>query len=163
MNSKLFHLVYKSNASEDMPLEKIQEIVRVSQKNNAAIRVTGMLMYIEGNFLQVLEGEQEIVENLYHKIVKDSRHLGIKKILGGPIDKRSFPKWSMGMKIYTCEDHEDLKKINNDYDFDLYKELTANKSILLEMMRYFYTNENLDFKYFWTEKSDPEFKLIQEE
>jgi hypothetical protein len=57
-----------------------------------------MLLYKDGNFMQVLEGEEAPVQALYAKIRRDPRHRGVLSLLQGPVDDRQFPSWSMGLR-----------------------------------------------------------------
>ena len=55
-----------------------------------------MLLYQEGNFMQMLEGEKQVVLELYDTIMSDNRHKGVLKMLTGDIQERNFKDWSMG-------------------------------------------------------------------
>jgi hypothetical protein len=46
--------------------------------------------------MQIIEGEEEHVLELFIKISMDKRHKDIYKIMSGPINKRNFDNWSMG-------------------------------------------------------------------
>jgi hypothetical protein len=92
----VYHLIYVSSAVNLFSDEKLRELLEVSRRNNGARDVTGMLLYIDGNFLQVLEGEKDNVLGTYQRISNDSRHRGVITLLQGDIDKRDFAEWSMG-------------------------------------------------------------------
>jgi len=53
------------------------------------------LVYVDGQFLQVLEGEQEVVSALLEKISKDHRHRDIKVVYKTAIERRTFNAWQM--------------------------------------------------------------------
>ena len=55
-----------------------------------------MLLYKDGNFMQVLEGDEDTVRALSTKIADDPRHRGLITLLQGPREERQFPDWSMG-------------------------------------------------------------------
>jgi hypothetical protein len=92
----LYQLIYASRARQPMSDSELTELLDVSRRNNTRDGVTGMLLYDAGAFIQVLEGEQEAVERLWLRIVKDRRHDGIVVIDRGPIDRRGFAQWPMG-------------------------------------------------------------------
>jgi len=48
--------------------------------------------------MQVLEGEEETVRRLYHKIADDIRHRGTIVLLEEANEERQFPGWSMGFR-----------------------------------------------------------------
>lgn len=69
-------LIYVSSTKRDVPDATLNEILSVSRRNNEPAGITGMLMYLEGGFLQVLEGERAQVESTYQRICADKRHWG---------------------------------------------------------------------------------------
>jgi hypothetical protein len=60
--------------------------------------VTGLLLYMDGNFIQALEGEKEEVLSTHERIANDPRHRGLITLLQGDIEKRDFGDWSMGFR-----------------------------------------------------------------
>jgi hypothetical protein len=92
----MFYLIYVSSAVRLMDNVELLKLHRISQKNNKNSEITGMLLYQEGNFMQIIEGEEEHVLELFIKISMDKRHKDIYKIMSGPINKRNFDNWSMG-------------------------------------------------------------------
>lgn len=101
-------LVYISASAYLMDDEELKELLLVSRKNNTERGVTGLLLYHDGNFIQVLEGEKEIVKELYDKIAIDNRHGYLFKLLQGPLEKRNFPEWSMGFRALTATEYKEL-------------------------------------------------------
>jgi hypothetical protein len=57
-----------------------------------------MLLYKDGNFMQVLEGPYEVVTRLYSTISADPRHYGVLELIRQQIDERAFGSWSMGFR-----------------------------------------------------------------
>jgi hypothetical protein len=94
----MFFLVYVSSALKPFSKEDLVTLLEKSREHNATLGVSGMLLYKDGNFLQVLEGEEEQVKTLYAKITKDPRHKGVLTLLQGPSTDRDFPDWSMGFR-----------------------------------------------------------------
>ena len=54
----MYYIVYLSSASKLFTEDELKEIVDISVKNNTRLGITGMMLYNEGNFIQVLEGEE---------------------------------------------------------------------------------------------------------
>ena len=81
--------------------QELGDILEVSRRNNEARGITGMLLYLAGTFLQVLEGPREEIEPLIETIRCDERHSGIRVLLEGPLPARSFGGWSMGFLNLT--------------------------------------------------------------
>ena len=67
-----------------------------SRARNEAARLTGMLLYKNGNFMQVLEGEEDAVMGAFARIEADPRHKSIDVLRSEYIQHRNFPDWTMG-------------------------------------------------------------------
>lgn len=78
--------------------DELLDILEVSRIKNEQNNLTGMLLYGEGVFIQVLEGEEETLENTFRSIERDDRHYSIIKMTEGYITERNFPDWRMGFK-----------------------------------------------------------------
>ena len=94
----MFHIVYASSASQPFTKPELQSLLEQARQKNAKLAVTGMLLYKDGNFMQALEGEQEVVTKLAGTIERDPRHRGVLIILRGTSEERLFPDWSMGFR-----------------------------------------------------------------
>lgn len=92
----MYRTVYVSSASRGSEEKDIRQILEQSHRNNAALGVTGALLFHDGNFLQILEGERDAVEALYARIGRDPRHRGMLRLLGYACDTRLFAQWTMG-------------------------------------------------------------------
>lgn len=92
----LVQVVYASAATVMFKPEDLDALLRRSRDKNAARNISGMLLYHEGSFLQVLEGEADAVDALYEQISMDRRHGGVIRMLRAEIEERTFGEWSMG-------------------------------------------------------------------
>ena len=90
-------LIYASIAREDLSFAELMQIRTQAKAFNVAHRISGMLCYGNGTFLQLLEGKRKIVNEIYHRIVADPRHTRMELISCGPIHRREFTEWSMKM------------------------------------------------------------------
>jgi len=95
------YIVYMSTAVRPFTDEELKVLLLQSQVNNVKNNITGMLLYCEGSFVQVIEGEKEDLHRTYQKIQEDRRHKGIIEIAQGTIENRNFPKWSMGFNTLS--------------------------------------------------------------
>lgn len=91
----LYQMVYSSRANEVMPKSKLYQILREARLANAKRDVTGVLMFADGLFLQVLEGEEATLRALMTKIAADKRHKDIAILSEGTVPARAFPSWQM--------------------------------------------------------------------
>ena len=94
----LVSLVYVSSAVELFSQAELLALLKISRRNNAPAGITGLLLYKEGNFMQVIEGEQTAIDRLQAKIARDPRHKGLLTLTQRPITQRQFSEWSMGFK-----------------------------------------------------------------
>lgn len=85
-------------------------IIESSIRNNERFGVTGMLLYADGNIVQVLEGEHLDVDSIFDKIRIDSRHTNIFVLYEQKVSKRDFPLWSMGC---ICLHDADIERFQN--------------------------------------------------
>ncbi len=95
---QLVAAVYVSSAIKPLEEDEIRDILLVARQNNERLGVTGMLLYKDGNFLQVLEGPAMAVDGLIQKIKRDPRHKGVILMSRKNIEERQFPDWSMAFR-----------------------------------------------------------------
>ncbi len=104
----LITLIYGSSAVEPFSEADLVTLLAKSRENNHRLGVTGILLYQDGNFLQVLEGEDTTVAALYQTISADPRHRGILTFMKRPIPQREFSDWEMGFVNLDTTDAEQI-------------------------------------------------------
>lgn len=92
----MIQLIYGSTVKTPMTDDDLVELLRKSRQKNEKLGITGMLLYRNNNFLQVLEGDEDAVLSLYATIERDDRHMSVMKIAQRNIPARFFPDWKMG-------------------------------------------------------------------
>ena len=107
-----------SAASRDFNTQELSELLDVARENNANLGLTGMLLYAEGSFFQVLEGRPDVVDALYAKIDRDERHCQVTLIIREPIPKRHFDAWSMGFYKVSREELAGMSGVNDFFGKD---------------------------------------------
>ena len=107
-------LVYCSVAIQKMTDKHLKGLLVKSRQNNPRRSITGLLLYLDPYFLQVLEGDKNDVESLFHNIEADNRHRKVSIIYQRPIQFRSFPDWSMG---FQRPNKQEMEKIEGFCDF----------------------------------------------
>ena len=110
----LMHCIYASAATRPFETAELTALLQEARKHNDAAGLTGMLLYTEGSFFQVLEGVPEAVEALYARIELDQRHDQVTKIVAEAIPGRSFADWTMG---FSQVSREELALISGTNDF----------------------------------------------
>ena len=93
---EVFQLGYASAATRPFSDEELVELLSRARIKNESLGVTGMLLYHEGSFLQILEGDQERVESLYETISRDPRHTDAMLLFRRDGEQRHFDEWTMG-------------------------------------------------------------------
>ena len=103
----LYSLIYVSRAAYPMSGDDLKAILQKSHTNNRTRNVTGMLLYRDERFMQVLEGNESDVMALYRTIAADKRHRGVYIVYQRPVKERTFHEWEMGfhdMEGITADD-----------------------------------------------------------
>jgi hypothetical protein len=110
------HCIYSSAAAPTFGEHEIPILLEGIRNANATRDVTGMLLYVDGSFFQVLEGEAVIVDALFEKIKRDPRHGSVTLIIKEPILARSFGEWTMGFATLDAAEAGDLMGANDFFD-----------------------------------------------
>ena len=92
----LFHLINVSTAVVPMTDHDLAQLLEQCRSRNEQNRMTGMLLYKNGHFMQVLEGEEADVKKIFGDIVIDKRHKSVDVLRSEYIQHRNFPDWTMG-------------------------------------------------------------------
>jgi hypothetical protein len=95
-DESLLQLVYISTAAKNITTQDIDRILEKARVFNAQQRITGLLLYKDGLFLQVLEGDADAVLKLYDHICTNTLHHNVRMLSQKFIPKREFGFWSMG-------------------------------------------------------------------
>ena len=104
MQEDFIQLLYLSNAKPELKQAELDRILEVSRKNNPSRDITGLLVFANGVFIQVLEGPSSEVTNLFETICDDTRHQEV-AMLGEYVgQERIFSKWSMGFLQSTFDE-----------------------------------------------------------
>lgn len=127
-------LIYRSQLNTSCEPFKLISLVEEAKKRNAGLNITGILLFNGAEFLQILEGAEESVVKLFHKIRDDKRHHGVVELLRDYGPRRRFD--NVGMVL-----------------FDL--QVDTPKSVLESVLRYsklesYLTSEDRVFKFIQT-------------
>ena len=102
------NIVYVSTAVKLMHENQLLDILHNSRLHNAALNISGVLLYSDGTFIQVLEGKDTVIDALYSRIQADQRHKNIITLIDEPIIEKSFGQWLMGFAITDSKKTEKL-------------------------------------------------------
>ena len=88
-------MIYSSRAVSPMTTDALEVILDDARRGNENRGITGALIYADGIFLQVLEGEREVDEPLAERIRADTRHEAMKIFHAREVDEPAFDDWRM--------------------------------------------------------------------
>ncbi len=137
-DDKVYQLSYVSTGCDCLKYEDIKEILESSNKNNSELDITGILIYCNKHFFQILEGNREDIMELFEKISIDRRHDGVIKIQEGYADSRRFTSWNMAFKSYNKE----LKPLDNfnteEFYAYIHQQLEKGRDVSLQILLDFF-------------------------
>ena len=134
----MHQVIYFSSAPALFDKKDLLDILTVSRANNTRDGISGILLYKDGNILQVLEGEREAVERCFTRVERDPRHHGLIVVESRDVAQREFGDWSMGFRDLDEAALRDLPgytlALSRSFAF---KELASNASTAHTMLHFF--------------------------
>lgn len=109
----IYHIAYFSNSTTDLSISEMEELLITFRESNEKIGVTGILLYLDRCFLQIIEGAKENVTELFNIIQTDPRHDQILRIYSGTTQERTFKEWSMGFEPMTMTKYKSMAGFND--------------------------------------------------
>jgi len=108
-------LIYLSSAWDQFQPEDLASLLAVARRNNIRDGLTGVLLFHDGSFMQVLEGDAEAVDRVFRRIRKDGRHNRILVLSQTEGVTRLFPGWAMALArpdALAMDDPEGVRPIH---------------------------------------------------
>jgi hypothetical protein len=102
----LSQLVYLSVEAESFSKNDLEHLLIGARKFNSERDISGFLVYLDGMFLQCLEGDKKAINDLYEHIKCDVRHKEVQLVFEKAINERVFADWSMGFLHASKDDLE---------------------------------------------------------
>ena len=91
----MYELIYCSVAKQDLKEEDISDILEKARDFNSKNDITGCLLLHNNEFIQILEGDKKILQDLFKRIELDKRHINVMLLAEDEKKERIFDKWSM--------------------------------------------------------------------
>lgn len=138
----MIRLVYMSHAVKPFSTDELMSLLRQCRKGNSVVGITGVLLYFNECFVQVLEGKEEAVNEAFQKIKADPRHRNVIELERSYIKVREFPDWSMG---FDEVDYSQLSALNIEGLNSFFSESDnndpsdLNQKLLGSLMKHFKT------------------------
>ena len=112
MSGDYYQIIYVSAASEHFDESGLPELLKNARATNEKLGITGMLLFHQRSFIQVITGPERAVRALYAKVEQDPRHTSARVLFQGPVDQRSFDDWSMGFYQTGANSADELPGFN---------------------------------------------------
>jgi hypothetical protein len=126
----LHHLIYASQPADGLEITDIQAIASSARRRNAALGVTGFLVFRHDLFMQVIEGGQAEVSEVFCRIARDVRHRDLLLLSFGEIEVRSFGESPMGMLAISPR-HRSIIVQHSSHDELRPSDLSASRALAL--------------------------------
>lgn len=134
----MIEISYISTATSAMSTQDLLALLQQSRKNNADNGVTGMLLYGNGTFLQVLEGDERAVDALIANIRKDPRHTNLKMLHRKTVERRQYSDWSMGFKRISDKELQNVEGLRDFSENDFsHNYLSQHIAVVQSLMDHF--------------------------
>ena len=95
----IYTLTYISTAVNLFDNTEINSVLDAVKEQNKILDVSGFLVYKEGTYLQLLEGDKEVVSKLYEKIRSDERHKNVLTLQQSQVSQRVFNDYESGFLV----------------------------------------------------------------
>ena len=117
---------YISSQSRTMSKKSVEDFLFQVREKNKHLAITGILLLIQGKFVQYIEGPAEEIDKVYDSISKDKRHTEMILLDSGPLEKRQFTDWSMAYKEVS---DKQIKEIVDQNNLNLEEVFLKNKDV----------------------------------
>lgn len=130
----LVRCLYASRASVPLQAHALEDILAQSRRNNPKQGITGLLLFANGIFVQVIEGSRYEISRLLAKIVRDERNTDVEILSHEEITERCFGIWTMGQANMTSINPALLLKYSEKAELDPFKcNSSATMALLIEI------------------------------
>ena len=140
----MYHLVYTSYARDSFREVELIQLLEQSRMYNRQKNITGLLLYLNHVFIQVLEGKKSVVKALYQAIEKDPRHEKVRIVIEGTSPHRLFKDWSMGFKKLSTEEFKNLSGAKDIDTLFTKQEDPEQGNLVMTFLKLFYDKNIVD-------------------
>lgn len=125
---QIYQLLYASSAAKKFDDEELSALLAGARRRNTEAGLTGILLYNDGNFIQLLEGDEAEVTATWGRIFNDPRHKGQLILFKGFVEQRLCMDWEMGFR-----NGNDLGGFDLDWE-TLKPRLASENAMLIRVM-----------------------------
>ncbi len=105
-----YYLLYIGISRKTFKKEDFDELLYQARSRNKFLGITGKLFHCEGTFIQLLEGKEEAVNEVYQSICDDERLIAVKTVITGKATERYYKDWSMAFSDVSLEEINEMEK-----------------------------------------------------
>ena len=98
-----YTICYFSKANENLTETEIEAIFKKTYTSNTLKNIKGILLYMLGDFFQVLEGDEDDLKHVYEIIKNDERHHTIFEIINKPTLNEVFKTYKSDFNIVRTD------------------------------------------------------------
>jgi Sensors of blue-light using FAD len=120
--AEMYEITYYSVAKGIVGADDISAILKKARDFNLKNNITGCLLFHKNQFIQILEGDKDIIKDLLSKIEKDKRHTNIIILAEGEKELRTFKDWTMAYRELS---DDDVQHINESLFIDNFLTFSA--------------------------------------
>jgi hypothetical protein len=107
------YLLYFGIARKAFTTDDFEKLLNQARSRNKHLGITGKLLHCEDSFIQLLEGNQYAVDEIYKSICKDERLIAVKTITTGIATKRYYKDWSMAFAEVTLAEINEIEQCSH--------------------------------------------------
>ncbi|GBL05004.1 BLUF domain-containing protein [Glaciecola sp. KUL10] len=128
----MIQLAYTSISNRAFSRAQLLTLLQQARLSNELLNITGILLYKDSSFFQVIEGDKLAVTKLMIAISQDKRHQQIDILFNRKTDKRDFDGWSMGYVNIDDQTHDLSDCCREEFEFP-FQEKAGSLSQLVDV------------------------------
>jgi hypothetical protein len=101
-------ILYQSLAKTDFAGAEDKNILETAWRHNGKMGVTGYLLRARTQYFQVLEGPDDVLDDLIGMIRRDPRHSDFEILSDHTAQDRLFRNWAMGYHLVTEAERDEF-------------------------------------------------------
>ena len=140
----MLQVSYVSQTAQPMQCSELLDLLLQCREYNGENGITGMLLYGNSTFLQVIEGEDGVINSLVNKIEADPRHNQIEMLSRKEINDRDYASWTMGFEQISDEDIGNIEGLRNFESNDFTVEYLSGHGPVVDKLLQHYREPHWD-------------------
>jgi hypothetical protein len=92
---QIYSIIYTSTASHALSQNELDHLLSTARERNLRESITGVLLYVDGRFMQYLEGPSEGLKVVLEHIQASTLHRDLNMHQMHAIQTREYSAWSM--------------------------------------------------------------------